>query len=158
MSHLSLIYVVKIGATIIFWCLPLIFFPATLLEALGLPVHPNAMFLRLLGWAYLALCVGYAFGLAASIRGERAPGPIWVGILSNGGACAYLLYFGLAGAWVEWQGIVRFVLWSSVVATAAITLGLYLFGVRGRAVVDARPVASASIGNARTPSPPTDPE
>lgn len=72
-----------------------------------------------------------AFGLSASLHGERALGTIWVGIVSNGGACGYLLYFGLSGGWAQWGGVVPFVLWSSVVATAAITAGLYAFGVRG---------------------------
>ena len=89
------------------------------------------MFIRMLGWAYLALCVGYAFGLKASLRGQRAAGPIWVGIVSNGGACLYLMYFGVADAWVAWGGFVQFVLWSSVLATAVITIGLYFFGIRG---------------------------
>ena len=42
----------------------------------GFPAQPTEMFVRMLGWAYLALCVGYAFGLRASLRGERAAEPI----------------------------------------------------------------------------------
>lgn len=133
MSHLSKVFIFKITATVIFWCIPLIFFPAGLLETLGFPVQPSYMFVRMLGWAYLALCVGYAFGLSASMRGQRAPVPVWVGIVSNAGACAYLAYFGLSGEWSRWGGSVQFVLWSSIAATAAITAGLYVFGVRGSA-------------------------
>ena len=135
MNNLVRVYVFKIGATVLFWCVPLIFFPAAILEAIGLPSQQTYMFLRMLGWAYLALCVGYAFGLAAALRGQRAPGPVWTGIVSNAGACFYLTYFGVTGTWDGWGGPVRFVLWSSAAATAAITVGLYLFGVRnaGRA-------------------------
>lgn len=132
MSHLSKVFVFKIGATVLFWCVPLIFFPSRILEAAGFPSQPSYLFVRMLGWAYLALCVGYAFGLSASLRGERAAGPIWVGIVSNGGACAYLTGFGMAGAWSDWGGFVQLVLWSSALATGAITAGLYLFGVRDR--------------------------
>lgn len=131
MNHLSLVFMFKIAATVAFWCLPLIAFPAASLEAFGLPTQPSYMFVRMLGWAYLALCVGYAFGLRASLRGERAVGPIWVGIVSNAGACAYLIYFGSSGAWSSWGAVVQIVLWSSVLATAAITAGLYVFGVLG---------------------------
>jgi hypothetical protein len=88
------------------------------------------MFVRMLGWAYLALCVGYAFGLKASLQGRRAAGPIWVGIVSNGGACAYLVWFGLSGEWSAWGSFVQLVLWASAAATASITIGLYVFGVR----------------------------
>lgn len=130
MSRLSKIFVFKISATILFWCIPLLLFPASILEAIGFPAQPSYLFVRMLGWAYLALCVGYAFGLEASLRGQRAAGPIWVGIVSNGGACLFLASFGLAGAWSTWGGFVQFVLWSSTAATAAITAGLYLFGVR----------------------------
>ncbi|MFO1408255.1 MAG: hypothetical protein U1F08_12110 [Steroidobacteraceae bacterium] len=130
MSPLSRVFVFKIAATVAFWCVPLILFPAAVLEALEFPKQPSYMFVRMLGWAYLALCVGYAFGLRASLQGQRAAGPIWVGIVSNGGACGYLAYFGATGAWADWGGFVQFVLWSSVAATAAITAGLYQFGVR----------------------------
>ena len=131
MSPLSKVFVFKIAATVVFWCIPLILFPSAVWEALGLPPQPSDMFVRMLGWAYLALCVGYAFGLRASLRGQRQMGPIWVGIVSNGGACAYLAYFGATGEWADWGGFVQLVLWSSVAATALITAGLYVFGVRG---------------------------
>ena len=75
---------------------------------------------------------GYYFGLQASLQGKRAMGPIWVGIVSNGGACLYLIYFGLSGAWASWGPLIQFVGWSSALATALITLGLYVYGVRGQ--------------------------
>ena len=131
MSYLSLTFIVKILATALFWCVPLLLFPAQWLTAIGLPDQPTYLFVRLLGWAYLALCVGYAFGLQASMRGVRAPGPIWVGIVSNGGACAFLLYFGFAGAWSSWGGLLQLLLWLSALTTAMITLALYVFGVAG---------------------------
>lgn len=131
MDNLSKVFVFKIGATVLFWCIPLILFPSTVLEAFGFPSQPSYLFVRMLGWAYLALCVGYAFGLQESLEGRRAAGPVWVGVLSNGGACAYLLFFGISGAWSTWGSVVQFVLWSSVLATAAITAGLYFFGIRG---------------------------
>lgn len=129
MTALARVYVFKIGATVLFWCVPLLLFPATLLEQVGLPEQPTLLFLRMLGWAYLALCVGYAFGLSAALRGERLAGPVWVGIVSNGGACLLLLGYGLAGTWSAWGGFVQLLLWSSALVTAAITLGLVLYGV-----------------------------
>jgi hypothetical protein len=124
-----MIFIFKIAATVIFWSIPLIFFPAGTLAAFGFPEQSSYMFVRMLGWAYLALCVGYAFGLAASLRGQRAHGPIWVGIVSNGGACGYLLYYGFSGAWSPWGGFFQLLLWSSVAATAIVTAGLITFGV-----------------------------
>lgn len=145
MNNLTKIFIFKISATILFWCIPFIFFPTSILDAVGFPSQSTYMFVRMLGWAYLALCVGYAFGLKASLRGQRAAGPILVGIVSNGGACVYLAYFGIVGTWVAWGGFVQFMLWSSVLATAAITAGLYLFGVRR---------AGAQQGAAPDPAPP----
>lgn len=95
------------------------------------------MFVRLLGWAYLALCVGYGFGLQASLQGKRLKGPIWMGIVSNGGACIYLCAYGFSGAWSHWSGAVQFIAWSSAVATALITAGLYMYGIRGKEPVSA---------------------
>lgn len=131
MSNLSKVFIFKIAATVIFWCAPLLLLPSGALEELGFPKQPSYMFVRLLGWAYLALCVSYYFGLHSSLSGKPPTGAIWVGIVSNGGAFLYLLYYGVSGTWVHWGGPVQLVTWSSTAATALITLSLYVFGVRG---------------------------
>ena len=131
MNKLSIVFIFKISATILFWSVPLILLPHTLLESAGFPPQPSYIFVRMLGWAYLALCVGYGFGLKAALDGRRAAGPIWVGIVSNGGACIYLGTYGISGAWAEWGWIIQLIAWVSVLATAAITAGLYMYGVRG---------------------------
>ena len=102
LSMLSTVFVFKIAATILFWCLPLLLIPGELLVRLGFPPQPSYIFVKMLGWAYLALCVGYGFGLRASLDGKRLMAPIYVGIVSNGGACLYLLYYGSTGAWSDW--------------------------------------------------------
>ena len=132
MNPLAAVLVFKIAATVLVWCVPLLLLPAATLSQLGFPEQDSYLFVRLLGWAYLALCVGYGFGLRAALAGRRLMGPIWVGIVSNGGACLYLLIYGLAGTWADWGGFVQFIAWSSAVATALITAGLVVFGVRGR--------------------------
>lgn len=131
MSHLSKVLICKIAATIIFWCVPLLLFPSTVLQVVGFPEQSSYMFVRMLGWAYLALCVGYYFALRASLKGKRLMGAIWVGVVSNGGACVYLLFYGVSGAWSEWGAAIQFVAWNSVVATALITIGLLKYGVNG---------------------------
>ncbi len=131
MNHLSKVFVFKIAATIFVWCLPLLLAPASWIEAAGFPKQDTYMFVRMLGWAYLALCVGYCFGLMASLEGKRAPGPIWVGVVSNGGACLYLTWYGASGTWADWGILVQAIGWGSVAATLAITLGLLIFGVWG---------------------------
>ena len=131
MSPLSLVLVVKIAATLTVWCVPLLLFPVSLLQAIGFPAQDSYMFVRMLGWAYLALCVGYGFALQAALQGRRLMGPIWVGIVSNGGACVYLCFYGFSGTWAQWPAAIQFIAWSSALATALITAGLYVFGVRG---------------------------
>jgi hypothetical protein len=131
MNRLSQVFVFKIAATALFWCAPLILFPAGFLEVVGLPAQPSYLFVRLLGWAYLALCVGYAFGLRESLQGKRPSGAVWMGIASNASACICLGWFGAIGTWSEWGLLLQFLLWASVVVTAAVTAGLYGFGVHG---------------------------
>lgn len=131
MSNLSKVLIFKISGTMILWCVPLLLLPGYVLESIGFPHQENYMFIRMLGWAYLALCFGYYFALKASLNGKRLMGPIWVGIVSNGGACLYLLYYGVIGSWSSWGGAVQFIAWGSVGATALITLGLYVYGVKG---------------------------
>ena len=89
------------------------------------------MFLRLLGLAYVALCVGYGMGFDVSLRthnSEILAAPVYVGLVSNGGAFVLLAGYGVTGTWNDWHAVVQFILWSSVVATAAITAGLYRYG------------------------------
>ena len=131
MNALSKVFAFKIGATVSVWCIPLVLMPASWLEMIGFPRQDSCMFIRMLGWAYLALCVGYWFGLKASLQGQRPMGPIWVGIVSNGGAFLYLLYYGLLGTWTTWGIALQVIGWGSALATFLITAGLLLFGVRG---------------------------
>ena len=131
MNALSRVLVFKISATLLFWSLPLILLPADLIEAAGFPHQDSYMFVRMLGWAYLALCVGYGFALREALQGRRAMAQIWVGIVSNGGAFGYLAYYGLAGTWSTWGPLIQLVAWASVLATLLITLGLWRFGLRG---------------------------
>ena len=49
MNRLSAVFVFKIAATVLFWCLPLVLFPAAVLQALGLPPQQSYMFVRMLG-------------------------------------------------------------------------------------------------------------
>jgi hypothetical protein len=112
--------------------LPFIVLPSSTLEEHGFPPQPDYIFVRLLGVSYLALCIGYVFGLRASLRGERLASAIWVGIVSNGGACLCLAYFGFGGAWLGYRDVVQFALWFSFVATGLITAGLFAFGVFGK--------------------------
>jgi hypothetical protein len=131
LDKLSLVFIFKIAATVLFWCTPLIVIPGETLAALGFPAQQSYMFVKMLGWAYLALCVGYWFGLKAALEGKRLMGPIYVGIVSNGGAFLYLVYYAIAGSWSEWGGFIQFMGWSSIVATALITVGLIRYGVNG---------------------------
>lgn len=69
LSNLSKVIILKISGTLILWCIPLILFPSRLLDAIEFPEQESYMFIRMLGWAYLSLCVGYAFALKASLKG-----------------------------------------------------------------------------------------
>ena len=128
---LSIVMKVKIIVTIVAWCVPMLLFPASILSSLGLPVPDPIIYLRLLGMAYIALVVGYGFGLRAVRRGEYPEATVWVGIVSNGGAAMILAFYGLSGCWQDWGGIARLMMWGSLLATSAITAGLFICGVRG---------------------------
>lgn len=120
----------KILATVAIWCIPILLLPTSVLEMSGVQDQSGWMFVRMLGWAYLALCVGYYFALVEAKAGRKLKGAIWAGVVSNGGACAYLTYFGLSGAWASWHLVTNVVLWGSIPATALITLGLIVYGLR----------------------------
>ena len=110
------------------WGGPLLLIPDFLLELLGFVVPNPQIFLRLLGVAYIALAVGYVFGLRDVLNGRYPAGVIWVGIISNGGACAAISLAALLNVWELWGPIARLFMWFSLVATGAITIGLIVFG------------------------------
>ena len=114
--------------TIVAWCVPLLLFPASLLEALGFPVPEPQLFLRLLGMAYTALVVGYVAGLGSARRGEYPEATVVVGIVSNGGAFTILCIAAAMGTWSSWGSLAQLLMWGSLVGTGGITAGLVAFG------------------------------
>ena len=118
----------KIALTVFAWCVPLLLLPTPWLEALGFVVPQPRIFLYLLGMAYTALVVGYAFGLRSAREGEYPEATVWVGLVSNGGACLMLAVAGFTGTWSTWEGFAPILMWGSMLGTGAITAGLIRFG------------------------------
>jgi hypothetical protein len=130
MNPLSAVLLFKIAATVLMWCVPMLLFPPVVLTVLGLPDQSSYLFIRLLGWAYLSLCVGYGFAYQAARRGEVMPGPIWMGLVSNGGASVLLTVHGVFGEWTQWGLLFQALAWASAVITGLIALGLWWYGIR----------------------------
>jgi hypothetical protein len=135
---LSRLLALKIALTLAVWCVPLLLFPPGWLAALGFPLPEPLLFLRLLGMAYLALVLGYAFGLGAARRGTYPAAVVWVGIVSNGGACLLLALAALAGTWASWGAIAPALMWASLFGTGAIAAGLVWLGPMRRATPRSR--------------------
>ncbi len=137
MNKLTIVFIVKITVTLIFWSLLPLLIPPSWLEFLGLPPQSSYIFIKLYGMAALSLVVGYGFGLKESYQppnkqdkeARRAMGVIWVGIVSNAGASLILLLYGLSGSWNTWGFGLQWGLWFSTVATGLIAINLIIFGV-----------------------------
>lgn len=129
MKCLSRVLNAKIVITALFWCIPLLAFPGPWFAALGMPTPQPMVFLRLLGAAYLALLVGYSFGLVQIRKGQKPTGAVWTGIASNGLSSAILFAYGLTGAWKAWGLISQAYMWTSALATLGITVLLIWYGL-----------------------------
>lgn len=129
MNPLARVLTAKIVLTVTAWCIPLLFFPKSLLLWLGFAVPEPLVFLRLLGMAYAALVVVYGFGLLAALRGANAAGAVWVGIVSNGGACLWLISFCIGEGWSGWGAFAQIFMWGSLLGTGGITAALILVGL-----------------------------
>ena len=132
MQALSKILIIKIVLTSLVWCIPLLFFPAAWLKGLGFPVPEPQVFLRLLGMAYVALVVGYGFGLCDARRQRHPKAVVWVGLVSNGGACLLLSIAALSKVWDGWGMIAQSIMWGSLFGTGVIAIGLAYFGLIAR--------------------------
>lgn len=130
MRSLKGLLIRKIVITGIFWCVPLLLFPSSLFQALGVPVTEPLLFIRLLGAAYLALLVGYYIGMSVIKEGESPAPVIQVGIASNGLVGLLLTYYGVAGAWSHWGVGAQVFIWLSMSGAFFITLNLIRLGLR----------------------------
>ncbi len=106
------IFIRKIAITALFLCIPLLLFPPSLFNSLGIPLTVSTMFLRLLGVAYLALLVGYYYGIKALERQQNPLFAIDMGIVSNGAAFIVIIYFGITGAWTKWSLAAELYMWA----------------------------------------------
>lgn len=131
MSGLQVTLLVKIIYTALFWFLPLLFFPALAARWLGVPEPRPILYAHLLGAAFGALLVGYVYGLRDSLRGLDVRNVVVVGLVSNATACLLLVLF--SGEWRQWGGpLARLYMWASTATTFLVSVGLIIFGLRGR--------------------------
>jgi len=117
----------KTLVTLVFWAGPALFLPAPWFPLVGIPQPPIAqlVFVRLLGAAYVALCVGYAI---AWRNPARHPGAILVGIVSNGLAALAILSVGSAGGFDSWSPLGAAYIWGSCLAAAGVAIALLVTG------------------------------
>ena len=127
MKALKKILFRKIVVTGLFWCVPLLLFPASWFEALGMSAPIPLMFLRLLGAAYFALLVGYYMALKGLEKGENPKAVVYMGIASNGLSGIILLFFGLMGTWSSWGIMAQWIMWLSALGAIAVTVSLLRF-------------------------------
>ncbi len=118
----------KIAFTVVGACVPLLLLSESALQWLGFEVPQPILFLRMLGMAYAALIVGYAFGLKDAKRGIYPAHVVWIGIVSNGGAALILSFAALNGTWAQWGDLAQILMWSSLICLTGITAGLIAFG------------------------------
>jgi len=98
MTYLDLILLAKIAGTALFVGLPFLLLPTkklvTLLKIEG--SEAAVPLIRLYGWAVIALLVGYSFGFSWVTRDVFPIGVVTMGLVSNAGATALLVF---TGAW-----------------------------------------------------------
>ena len=129
MDKLCLVIGAKIFFTAALWALPLLVLRADQLrDVLGFPMPQPPILVKLLGAAFTALLIGYGLGWSDARAGIYPATTVWVGIASNGLACLILGIGALRHDWKEWGWPARGVMWTSLILTGLITLGLVWYG------------------------------
>lgn len=121
MAALRTVLLAKIAVTLLCWSLPLLLAPAWVSTLVGVAADPPYLFQRLLGVAYLALCLGYGSAYREAGAGRFPAQAIWVGLVSNGGATLVLLAV-LPGVWAD--PTARILMGASAAVTLLIAIGL----------------------------------
>jgi hypothetical protein len=116
---------VKIIATALIWATPMLVLPGKVFDDLGFPdPRPVMVFMRILGAAFLALLVGYWQGMQQLRAGRYPAGTVTVGLVSNGLACGFIVAYGLAGTYADWELLAPWFMWISAGLTGFVTFGL----------------------------------
>lgn len=115
----------KMIITAIFLCIPLLFFPASLFEFVGIQSPQPLIFPRLLGIAYVALLTGYWGGIKALDNNGNPIHVIDMGITSNGLGGMVFLYFGMTGSWSAWSPGAQIYMWLLTIGAMIMTFNLF---------------------------------
>ena len=127
MKGLVVTYVLKIVITLVFWCLPLLFFGEAIRGEMDIQQPVVDYLFMLLGWAYVALCVGYGVGLFQLLKYKQVnQAPIFAGIASNGGAALLLTLF-LLNSQNQLNECLLYFLLISALGAALVTLSLVYY-------------------------------
>ncbi len=121
-NFLTYLLYTKITLTVSLWALPLLLFPDSMFQFLGLPLITPEYYRRLLGMAYLALVAGYIDALISVRKGIFPEGIVIMGIISNAGASAILAFYGFVGAFSGLSFIGASLLVFSIFATGVIAV------------------------------------
>ena len=124
MRGLKGLLIKKIALTLLFVCIPLLFFPISAFQYFGIQAPEPLIFVRLLGVAYLALVVGYIGGIKLINNNQSPIHAIDMGIVSNGAAALTILYFGVTGSWSNWGNGAQIYMWCILAASALMTVNL----------------------------------
>jgi hypothetical protein len=84
------ILAVKVVLTFLFWGLPTLFFPMSVLQSLGVPTTADPLYLRLLGAVIMAIGVAYWYAYRNPIHNVAI---LRAGVVDNGLVTLVTLYF-----------------------------------------------------------------
>lgn len=87
---LKWILAAKVVLTFLFWGLPLLFFPISLLQRLGMPTSDGSIYLRLLGAVIIAIGVAYWYAYKDPVHNIAI---VKVGVVDNGLVTLVTLFF-----------------------------------------------------------------
>ncbi len=125
MSGLQGLFIRKIIVTLVCLCIPLLLFPREVYVYFGIPMEDSMIFMRLLGVAYLALCVGYFSAITALKSNQKPTAIIDMGLVSNGLAALVFLFYGATGSWQNWNLFAQVYMWLIMLGAFYICIGLF---------------------------------
>jgi hypothetical protein len=111
-NMVKMVLLLKMAFTVV-GLIPFIFFPKSLIVSIGIPCNDTTMFIRSLGFLYIALFLVYSSGYIHAKKNSYPINVVLFGTYTNGFSFILFLTYLLKGEFNSWGNMGKMMIYSS---------------------------------------------